>query len=117
MKKLLISSAALALIAFPMLVLAQTSNSNIETFIGEKLVGIVNNIIKLLIAIATLVFIYGIIMYIAAGGDETKMKTARSYIVFSIIGLALILGIWGVATFLVEGFGFDTSTAPTIPDF
>ncbi len=115
MKKVIAYASLALIIVVPVIALAQTSG-DIPSFI-EKLVGIVNKIIQLLIAVATLVFIYGIIKYIAAGGDPEKTKTARSYIVFSIIGLALILGIWGVATFLTEGLGFKTTIKPTLPSF
>ena len=114
MKKLIAYSSLALIIVVPAIALAQPIN--IENFIGDRLVGIVNKIIQLLIAVATLVFIYGIIKYIAAGGDPEKTKTARSYIVFSIIGLALILGIWGIATFLSCNLGFCNTQVP-IPTF
>ena len=104
MKKIIYIAAALAI---PVSAIAQVGKLN--QFIENKLGASVDALITVLIALATLVFIWGIISYIAAGGDETKMKTAKSYIIFSIIGLALILGIWGVAQFLVEGLGFNTA--------
>jgi len=103
-KTLLISSSILALT--PIIAFA-AAGQEIQDFITDTIGLSVQALITVLVSIATLVFIWGVISYIAAGGDETKMKTAKSYIVFSIIGLTLILGIWGIAAFLREGLGLD----------
>jgi hypothetical protein len=105
------------LLSIGLVAIAAPVSTNVSAFFDTKLLGIINAIIKLLIAVATLVFIFGIVRYIAAGGDPEKTKTARSFIVFSIVGLALILGIWGVATFLITGLGFDTTAPSNLPTF
>lgn len=111
MKKLLYGSAlVLALVPF-----VAAAQNQLETFVTQTIGGTVNALVTVLVAIATLVFIFGIVKYISAAGDPEKMKTARSYIIFSIIALALILGIWGVAQFLLEGTGLNTYTPDRIP--
>ncbi len=94
-------------------------NRDIESFFGNTLTGIINRGIQLLLAILTLVFIYGVVMYISASssGDQKKAESARSFIVYSIIGFALVLGIWGVASWLTEGLGFKTTAKPSLPSF
>ncbi len=78
-------------------------------FLCTTVLDTINSLTIALISIATLVFIYGIITYISAGssGDQQKQKTARSYIIYSVIFFVFILGIWGIAQFLVEGTGAD----------
>ena len=113
-KKVLIHASVLAISFAPLLVSAQATGDGIQNFIDGTLTNIVGALINFMIAIATLVFIFGVVQYIAAGGDEAKTKTARSYIVFSIIGLAAILGIWGISRFLVEGLVGTNTGVPTI---
>jgi len=111
--KHLISVATVAGLLLPALVSAQTT---VESFLSGTVLGILNAAIRVMVALATLVFIYGVIKYIAAGGDPEATKKARSFIIWSIIGLALIIGIWGVANFLLTGlFGGTVTQGPVIP--
>ena len=109
-KKALMHAAILAISFAPLMVLAQTGG--IEDFIEGTLGGIVKAAIQFLMAVATLVFIFGIIKYMTAGGDSEKAGEAKGFIIWSIVGFAAMLGIWGIATFLVEGLGFDTGEIP-----
>ncbi|KKU84939.1 MAG: hypothetical protein UY14_C0039G0004 [Parcubacteria group bacterium GW2011_GWA1_47_9] len=84
--------------------------------LNKRLLEFVNGAIKVLVALTVLVFIFGVIRYIAAGGDPEATKKARGFILWSVIGFALILGIWGVARFFLVGiFGGDATTIPTVP--
>ena len=94
------------------------ASADIESFKGfveDTLLDIANAVIVVLFAIATLVFIYGIIRYIGAGGDAEAIKKARSFIIWSVVGLVLILGVWGVATFVAESLFGDIQAQPTTP--
>ncbi|MEK7650093.1 MAG: hypothetical protein AAB367_04030 [Patescibacteria group bacterium] len=111
-KKFLTHAAVLAISLAPLAVAAQ--GTGIKDFISGTLGDIVGALINFLIAIATLVFIFGVIRYIAAGGDAEKVKEARSYIIFAIVGLAAILGIWGMSRFLVAGLVGEDTSIPTL---
>ncbi len=67
-------------------------------------------IINFLLVLATLVFLWGIIKYVSAGGDAAKVKEARSYILWGIIGLAIMGSVWALATFLRKSFGVEENT-------
>jgi len=112
-KKVLIHASVLAISFMPLMVAAQTGG-DIQGFITTKLGGIVGALINFMIAVATLVFIFGVVKYIAAGGDADSAKEARGYIIFSIVGLAAILGIWGIARLLAEGVGGSNTGIPSI---
>jgi fumarate reductase subunit D len=73
-----------------------------------------NAIIPFLVLIATFVFLWGVVRYITAGGDEQQLEQARSFIVYGIIGLATIIAVWGFV-YVVIDFIFNTQTIPNIP--
>jgi uncharacterized membrane protein YidH (DUF202 family) len=73
-------------------------------------------IIPFLIVVATLVFIFGIIMYITAGGDEEKLKKGRNLMIFGIVALAVMIGIWGIVEFVVKTLGIGGTSIPSSLD-
>src|SRR3989344_1738254 len=65
---------------------------------------ILNSIIPLLIALGVVYFVFGVVQYVIAGDDEAK-KTGRDRIIFGIIGLAVIIGLWGLVNIVVNTLG------------
>ena len=63
---------------------------------------VANRAISLLFVIATLVFLWGIIRYVIAGGDEDKLKEGRQYIIYGLVGLAVMLAVWGIVGAVVK---------------
>jgi len=62
---------------------------------------VANRAISLLFVVATLVFLWGIIRYVIAGGDEDKLKEGRQYIIYGLVGLAVMLAVWGIVNAVV----------------
>ncbi|MFC1595140.1 pilin [Patescibacteria group bacterium] len=98
-------TAPIAMMTLPLLVLAQEDLISNFTNVVERL-------IPLLFLIAGVVFIFGIVRYVTAGADEEKMKQGRNLMIFGIIALAVMLGVWGLVTFLLTTFGLDASQGP-----
>jgi len=63
--------------------------------------GVANRLISLLFVVATLVFLWGIIRYVIAGGDEDKLKESKQYIVYGLIGLTVMVAVWGIVSAVV----------------
>lgn len=81
---------------------------------------IINQLIPFVIAIAGLIFIIGVVKFVTAAGDEEKRREGRNFILYGIIGLAVIFVFWGLVNVLINTFGFDVGlpsipTVPTIP--
>ncbi len=64
--------------------------------------GYARNIINFLLVIATLVFIWGIVKYITAGGDATKVGEARNYIIWGLVGLAVMSSVWALTYWVID---------------
>ena len=80
----------------------------------QVLVKSLNDIIGFLVLVATVAFLWGIIKYIAAGGDEDKVSEARNFIRWGIIFLAVMIAVWGFV-YVVIDFFFGSQIIPSIP--
>ena len=111
MKKIIIAGS---LYALPFLALAQGDFSSIQQSL-QTIIQIVNTtIIPLFIGIGVLVFIYGVIQYIIKAGDEEARKSARPVIIWGIIGIFVMVSVWGLVNILVSTFGLQ-QTKPVYP--
>lgn len=108
-KKAIMTLGAISQVAFPLMVLADL-NDTIAQFQGYAL-----RAINFLLVLATLVFLWGILKYITAGGDATKIAEARSYIIWGIIGLAVMASVWAIINYLKDTLGIQggNNTIPT----
>jgi len=62
----------------------------------DNLEAVVRQIITLLFVVATAVFLWGIKTYVIAGGDEKKLDQAKNYIIYGLIGLFVMVAVWGI---------------------
>ncbi len=62
-------------------------------------------IIALLSAIALLVFVYGSVVYIFNGGNETAREKGKSHIMYGIIGLLIMVSAWGILSLVAGSIG------------
>ncbi len=105
-----------AWLALPMLAFAQTANFGWFTSVVNGIDGIVNGLIPVVMALALLLFIWGVIQYFILGADdEGKRETGRAYMLYAIIGLVAIVAVWGIVNLVVQILGTGYGTAPATP--
>ena len=111
MKRFIYKVSLLALpLAVPALALAATTGTasgdftSLDSSIGA-IESLINKVVPLIVGIAGLVFIWGLVSYVTAGGDEEKKKTARDTMVYGIIVLFVMVSVWGLVNILVGTFG------------
>lgn len=82
------------------------------------IVGIIVNLmgmaVNLLMAFALLVFLYGLMRYMMDAGDDSKREESRQYMVYGIIGLFVMVSMWGLVQVLTNTF--IPGSAVGIPD-
>src|SRR3989338_861809 len=105
-RTLMVSGMALA----PFLALAQ---DQFNRSIGIVSTGL-NTIIVFLFLVATVVFLWGVVKYISAGGDEEKTKEERQMIIWGVIFLAVMVAVWGFVNIVLD-FIFGTEDPFPIP--
>ncbi len=123
-KKLMVLSGFVMGLA-PVIALAQTTGgtpprcvsgqgvTTIQTFLC-KIADILSAIIPILIILGVIYFIWGVITYVIASDEEAK-KAGRDRIVFGIIGLAVIIAVWGLVKILTNTFGLSNSQQINFP--
>lgn len=110
MNKNLLKIAVSTGVIFPMFAYAAT----VFTVLTD-IEDIIARIIPIIMAVATIVFLWGIVMYITAAGDEKKAATAKTYISSGLIGLFFMVAIWGIVKALVTTFGVGGEGIPIGP--
>jgi hypothetical protein len=89
------------------------SPTDIQLFIC-KLNQIVSMLMPFLIALGVLYFVWGVITYMIASDEEAK-SAGRNRVVFGIIGLVVIVGLWGLVRIVTNTFGLNNVTNITLP--
>lgn len=112
MKKLL---ATLSLSFLPVLALAVTGGnaSGGGAVDALSLIRILQNIvdavIPFIIGLGVLVFIYGVFNFVTSAGDEEARAGAKQLIIWGIIGIFVMVSVWGLVHILVGTFGLQNS--------
>ena len=98
-KTIVFSSTLLSFLLLAMPVLAASADvSQIQTFI--------QSVIKVLVELAGLIsagfFVWGGFGYITSSGDPEKLDRAKKTIVYSAIGLVIVLGAFVISTIVTQ---------------
>lgn len=67
-------------------------------------------IIPLVGSIAFLAFAWGIVRFIKSTGSEAELKKSKSILLWGIIGMFVLISIWGIIAFIRAEFGFGGGT-------
>lgn len=72
----------------------------------SRLASIADVVIYLLTALAVIYIVYSVVMFMVKGkeGDENRHEAVMQ-IIWGIVGLAVILSIWGLVNILIHTFG------------
>lgn len=113
MKKIITVLAVLV----PSVTMAQGVISNASD-LTMKLKDMADSFITILMALAVIFIIWHVVMYIFKSSDEEARKAHRSGVIWGIIGLAIIVSIWGLVGLLTGTFQFANNrpiNPPVIP--
>lgn len=69
--------------------------------------------LPVLVSLAVVYFVWGVVQYVIAGGDEAKKK-GKDRIIYGIICLAVIISVWGLVAIVVQTFDLGGVSAPTL---
>lgn len=69
---------------------------------------LVKSIIPFLMSLAVVGFIWGVIQYFLNPDNEEKRKKGKAYIIWGLIGLFVIVSMWGLVALLSDTFGIRT---------
>ncbi|MES2930323.1 MAG: hypothetical protein V4665_00875 [Patescibacteria group bacterium] len=69
---------------------------------------LIKSIVPLLFALATVGFIWGMIQYFLNPDNEEKRKQGKSFMIWGIVALFVMISMWGVVGVLSNTFGVKT---------
>ncbi len=104
----------LGLLALPFFANAQATVQTLLQLVGTVL----NSLVPLAIGLAVVIFLFGVIKYVTAGDSEDGRKNGRQLMLWGIIGLFVMVSVWGLVLVLNSTTGIGqggTGTAPTLP--
>lgn len=72
----------------------------------------------LILAAAVVFFLWGVSQFVRAAGDEEARKTGKNHIIYGIIGIAVMVSMWGLVNFLTKSANLTLSTGsvPALPE-
>jgi len=127
MKKKLIVLSSFVLSSMPFLALAQNASVNacsngtvlpgtIQSIIC-KIGNILDTLIPILVVLGVVYFVWGVVQYVISDDEEAKKK-GRDRMIYGIIGLVVIVAMWGLVGIVINTFNVGTGgsgfTPPTV---
>jgi len=76
-----------------------------------------NIILRILMTLAVVIFIWGIVRMIAAAGNATAIKQAKGILLWGVIGIAVMASMTGIVAFLQTYFGVSGNDTIKVPQF
>lgn len=105
---------AFVMFLFPVVTFAAGNagfDENGATAFIDSIMRIISKIIPLLVAVAVLIFIWGVLKYILAGSDDaTKRTEARGFMIWGIIAIFVMVSVWGLVGILQKATGIGPSS-------
>jgi len=72
-------------------------------------------VIPLIGSLAVAMFVWGIVQYVISDGDETQKQKGKSLMIWGIIGLTVMVGVWGIVRIVGTTFGIEYAI-PSLKD-
>ena len=79
-----------------------------DHFIGNVDNFIINPLIIFLFALAVLFFLYGVLEFLLGSEDEEKKTTGKSHMLWGVIGITIMIGVWTILGMVLNTFGLNS---------
>ena len=89
--------------------------SQFTGFIDYATCTITHSIIPLLFAVAMLVFFFGVIKYVISPDGSDNREEGRQFMMYGIVGLFVMVSVWGLVAVISNTFSISTSFPPQFP--
>ncbi|MDO8514657.1 MAG: hypothetical protein Q7S50_03885, partial [bacterium] len=118
MKKLFQPTALLASFGAPLVAAAQTGvNVSYLQNYSNSITWTINYIlVPVLMAVAFIVFLFGVYKYFIQGAADEKSRTdGRQFTLWGVVGFVVILSLWGIVNIFMSTLGLSVGQAPAYP--
>lgn len=73
-----------------------------DALLNKIIQSIANPAIKLMLAIAVMVFLYGVVEFILGADNEEKRNVGKQHIIWGLIGLFIMVSVFGIMKILLS---------------
>lgn len=73
-----------------------------DALLNKIIQSIANPAIKLMLAIAVMVFLYGVVEFILGADNEEKRNVGKQHIIWGLIGLFIMVSVFGIMRILLN---------------
>lgn len=81
--------------------------ADLDSFIANVDSMIVNPLIEFLFAIAVVYFLWGVFQFMMNQENEEKKTTGKSHMLWGVIGIVIMLGVWGILNLVLDTLGIS----------
>lgn len=115
-KLVVLATSGVGFLLVPLFAFAATCNTTVTGLkdILCRVSELLNLIIPVILVLGVVYFVYGVVQYVMADDEEAKTK-GRDRMIYGIIGLVVIVSMWGLVGILVNTFGLTGTTTYTLP--
>lgn len=106
---------ALAITA-PLMALAAGNAQDLVTPIANNILATVRVLTTVVFVLAVVAFGWGIVQFIfTTGSDPAGLAKAKGFLLWGVIGMAVMASVFGLTKFLQEYFGVSSGVLPITP--
>ena len=69
---------------------------------------VIDPVIALLFTLALVYFIYGVVQFIANADNQETREEGKKHLLYSVIGLVIMAGVWGIIELIITSLGIDS---------
>lgn len=81
----------------------------------QSIQGLMNMVVPMLIGLAIIAFLYGVLRFVFNASDEGKRAEGRQFMIWGIIGIVVMVSVWGLVAFVQGSFGLDRGARISYP--
>jgi FtsH-binding integral membrane protein len=96
----------------PLVVFAQSPSTFRE--LAGLFIKIMKGVINIFFALLAVGLVYGVVLYFANADNERKRTEIRSYLLWGVIGIVVVFGLWGILAILSNSLGWGAVGIPII---
>jgi len=78
-----------------------------DQIIGNFKTKILNPIASIFFALALLYFLFGVYEFASAGNDESAVTTGKQHMLWGLVGLVIMFGVFGIMRFICNVIGCE----------
>jgi len=83
------------------------NNPNLGNLFSYATCFIYSSVIPLIIALALAMFIWGVVQFVINDQEEAKKEKGKQFMIWGIIGLVVMFGVWGIVKIVGATFGIE----------